>query len=332
MATQYFGHIETFDPDVDNWTVYLECLEQFFAANSVTDKKKVSVLLTSLGKKGYSLLRNLVVPAKPADKGYDDLVRVMKEHFTPKPAVIAKQYCFHQRKQHEGETSGICIPFLDQIRTEFFAAIKKFHQYVYGRKFILQTDHKPLTMILGSKSKLPTLAAARVQRWAILLSAYEYEIEYRPTEKHGNADGLSHLPLQSSICSKAEKATLFNLSQIALLPPTPAQLRRSTEVDPVLSKVHSYLVHGWPEQIDENLKPYYLCRDEMTIEAGCLLWGMRVVLPSKYRDWILQELHRGHVGMVRMKALARGRVWWPKLNESIEEVRRSCSSRQSVQK
>ena len=214
-------------------------------------------------------------------------------------------------------------------------SIKKFHQYVYGRKFILQTDHKPLTMILGSKSKLPTLAAARVQRWAILLSAYEYEIEYRPTEKHGNADGLSRLPLQSSVCSTAEKAieaTLFNLSQIALLPPTPAQLRRSTKVDPVLSKVHSYLVHGRPEQKDENLKPYYLRRDEMTIEAGCLLWGMRVVLPSKYRDWILQELHSGHVGMVCMKALARGRVWWPKLNESIEEVCCSCSSCQSVRK
>ena len=63
-------------------------------------------------------------------------------------------------------------------------SIKKFHQDVYGCKFILQTDHKPLTMILGSKSKLPILAAAWVQRWVKLLSAYEYEIEYRPTEKH----------------------------------------------------------------------------------------------------------------------------------------------------
>ena len=104
MTTQYFGHIEPFDPDVDNWTVYLECVEQFFVANSVADEKKASVPLTSLGKKGYSLLRNLVAPAKPADKGYDDLVRVMKEHFTPKPAVIAERYRFHQRKQHEGET------------------------------------------------------------------------------------------------------------------------------------------------------------------------------------------------------------------------------------
>ena len=100
MATQYFGHIEPFSPDIDNWTVYLECVEQFFVVNSVADEKKASVLLTSLGKKGYSLLRNLVAP----DKVYDDLVRVMKEHFTPKPAVIAERYRFHQRKQHKGET------------------------------------------------------------------------------------------------------------------------------------------------------------------------------------------------------------------------------------
>ena len=61
--------------------------------------------------------------------------------------------------------------------------IKKFHQYLYGRKFLLVTDHKPLVTLLGPKSGIPTLAAARLQRWAILLSAYQYEIEYLSTLK-----------------------------------------------------------------------------------------------------------------------------------------------------
>ena len=47
--------------------------------------------------------------------------------------------------------------------------VKKFHQYLYGRKFLLVTDHKPLTTVLGPKSGIPTLAAARLQRWALLL-------------------------------------------------------------------------------------------------------------------------------------------------------------------
>ena len=52
------------------------------------------------------------------------------------------------------------------------------------------TDHKPLLAMLG-----PPLAAARMQRWALLLSAHHYEIEYCSTQAHGNADALSRLPL-----------------------------------------------------------------------------------------------------------------------------------------
>ena len=73
--------------------------------------------------------------------------------------------------------------------------VKKFHQYLYGRKFLLITDHKPLLAILGPKKGIPSLAAARLQRWAVLLSAYQYEIQFKLTEQHANADGLSRLPL-----------------------------------------------------------------------------------------------------------------------------------------
>ena len=73
--------------------------------------------------------------------------------------------------------------------------IKKFHQYVYSRKFLLVTDHKPLTTILSPKA---ALAAARLQRWAIMLSPYNYEIEFRPTKQHANADTLSRLPIEDT--------------------------------------------------------------------------------------------------------------------------------------
>ena len=56
--------------------------------------------------------------------------------------------------------------------------VRIFHQYLYGRKFTLITDHKPLTTILGPKRGVPTLAAARLQRWVIQLCAYTYDIQF----------------------------------------------------------------------------------------------------------------------------------------------------------
>ena len=73
--------------------------------------------------------------------------------------------------------------------------VKKFHQFFYGKNFQLVTDHKPLTTIFGSMTGVPPIAAARLQRWVLLLSAYSYTIVYKPGVNHNNVDGLSRLPL-----------------------------------------------------------------------------------------------------------------------------------------
>ena len=76
--------------------------------------------------------------------------------------------------------------------------IKKFHQFLLGRKFTLVTDHKPLLHLLGPKSAIPTMAASRMQRWAILLSQYDYTIEYHSSKDNAVADALSRLPHEDS--------------------------------------------------------------------------------------------------------------------------------------
>ena len=101
---------------------------------------------------------------------------------------------------------------LEKEALSLIYGVKKFHQYLYGRKFNLFTDHKPLTAILGPKKGIPSLAAARLQRWAILLSAYDYEIHFKPTASHSNADGLSCLPLPVTGKAAQDEVSIFNIS------------------------------------------------------------------------------------------------------------------------
>ncbi len=118
--------------------------------------------------------------------------------------------------------------------------IQKFHKYIYGRQFPLVTDHKPLTTMLGPKTGVPALAAARLQRWALLSSAYTYNIKFCPTKSHANADGLSRLPLTTLTVADPVPfaSSIFCVSQIQTLSVSSAQLQRATGTDPVLSRVY----------------------------------------------------------------------------------------------
>ncbi|MDD9818931.1 MAG: RNase H-like domain-containing protein, partial [Gammaproteobacteria bacterium] len=85
-----------------------------------------------------------------------------------------------------------------QIEKEGLACVfgvKKFHSYVYGYRFSLVTDHKPLLSLFNESHAVPPQASGRIQRWALTLAAYEYTLSFRSSAQHRNADALSRLPL-----------------------------------------------------------------------------------------------------------------------------------------
>ena len=86
-----------------------------------------------------------------------------------------------------------------QIEKEGLAIIfgvTKFYMYLFGRKFTLRTDHKPLLKIFAPDSATTVLAAAILQHWSLLLSSYHYEIEFKSSAEVASADALSRLPVQ----------------------------------------------------------------------------------------------------------------------------------------
>lgn len=146
----------------------------------------------------------------------------------------------------------------------------------------LVTDHKPLLKILGPKTGVPPLAAVRMQRWSLILAAYTYEIQYKPSEQHGNADALSRLPIPDQRFPKSNP--VFRVSYLDSLPITAKDIARDKQRDPVLAKVKQYVMSRWPKYVPEEiLQPYVKRRFELAIEDDCLLWGFRVVFPVNVR-------------------------------------------------
>jgi hypothetical protein len=103
-AVGIIGRIEPFEDTVETWKSYTERLEQYFEVNDIAEDKKVPALLTLLGGKTYTLLRNLTAPNKPKEKDYTTLVNLLRDHLTPKPIVTAERFRFHKRNQLQCES------------------------------------------------------------------------------------------------------------------------------------------------------------------------------------------------------------------------------------
>ena len=166
-----------------------------------------------------------------------------------------------------------------QVEKEILAcifAVKRFHSYICGREFTLTTDHKPLLTLLGEHKPISHQASARIQRWALILSAYKYKIAFKPSSSHCNADGLSRLPLEEAPAEVPQPAELVFLMEHLQDGPVKAhELRRWTRQDPMLARVLQFIQSGWPTSGDPELKPFWFKRNELSSEEGCILWGAR---------------------------------------------------------
>ena len=155
---------------------------------------------------------------------------------------------------------------------------------------------------------------------------------FRNTKEHANADALSRLPLPDQPPKTQQEPELVLLAaHLSESPVTADNIRVWTRRDKTMVRVFQYIQQGWPTESDPELEPYFSRRLELSSYEGCVLWGARVVIPPQGREAVLQELHEGHPGISRMKALARMYVWWPGITADIEKSVRLCRECQQVQ-
>lgn len=210
--------------------------------------------------------------------------------------------------------------------------VRKFYAYLYGHTFTLVTDHKPLLAIFNPGKATSTTTGARLQRYAMYLSGFQYSIRYKNTKAHGNCDSLSRLPLQESEVHRADSTDTYVNSLLDCVPVSSANIAAATRRDKTLSQVLELVATGWTriDEVRDDLRMYMNRRNELTLHQGCLMWGNRVIIPEELQETLLQELHVGHVGIQKMKTLARSYVWWPTLDIDIEGLTKKCSGCMAV--
>ncbi|BHF61522.1 hypothetical protein SprV_0100449700 [Sparganum proliferum] len=232
-----------------------------------------------------------------------------------------------------------------QIEKEALAlvfAVKKFHKLLYGRRFTLLTDHKPLLSIFGSKKGIPVYSASRLQRWATILLGYDFDIRYCRTADFGQTDALSRLisnqqePEEDTVISaiSIEDDVRRQLSDaIRGIPVTAADIRHATEQDPVLRRAITYVQTCWPTTaLAGDLRQLFLRRASLSAVDSCLMFADRVVIPSSLRPTVLRQFHAAHPGTSRMKSIARSFAYWPGIDGDIDDLVRRCSRCQQAAK
>lgn len=205
--------------------------------------------------------------------------------------------------------------------------VRKFHKYLYGRAFNVLTDHQPLTALFDPHRHCGAVAIARVHRWLTFLADYRYKITHKPGSAISHADALSRLPLSEG---GHDEDTICYFSTLSDLPLTAKDIERATGCDSLLRVVRNRIWQGWPKTVSAELQPFWVRRFELTVDEGCIVWNNRVVVPESLKTVVLALLHEQHLGISKMKAVARSMVWWPGIDDALEQAVRKCSICQAV--
>ena len=201
--------------------------------------------------------------------------------------------------------------------------VEKFFYYLFGRRFTLITDSKPLVQIFSPSKALPPLSATRMQHYSIYLMGFNFDIVYRSTHDHGNADALSRLPVTSEGLPEMNASDVFMMKTMEVSPINILDIARETAKSKELRPLLNILTGKARSNKIEKHFGVDLCEFSLH-EDSVILRGHRIVVPESCRRQVLAELHEGHYGVQKMKTLARQHVWWSTLDKDIHELSLRC--------
>lgn len=196
--------------------------------------------------------------------------------------------------------------------------MERFYYYVFGIHFTLVTDHKALEVLFRPRSK----PCARIERWVLRIQSYNFAVKYRPGTAN-IADPLSRL-CEGVDDSFDEEAEHYTNSIVQWAKPVAINLNEiadSSEKDCEIQLVKM----GLNEEIwDQEILAFKIIKTELCFAGNILLRNNRIVMPKDLRVKSLELGHEGHPGATIMKRRLRSKLWWPKMDEEIENYVKRC--------
>ncbi|KAJ1216590.1 hypothetical protein NDU88_004191 [Pleurodeles waltl] len=203
--------------------------------------------------------------------------------------------------------------------------VQHLRNYVWGRKFDLRTDHKPLVDIFTTKGA--SRASPRIAKWLYRLQEYNFAVEYVPGVANVNADCLSRLPMEGVKYEEDGDWVVADIHAIETKAIKEEVWKTEMLEDVVMQTILTNLNKHWGELGDdvlEMLSNFKCVWSELSEQGGVLRRGNKVLVPHKLRENILGMLHEGHGGMSGMKRKAREDFWWPGMDRDVEKFVRNC--------
>ncbi|XP_029680023.1 uncharacterized protein K02A2.6-like [Formica exsecta] len=162
------------------------------------------------------------------------------------------------------------------------------------------------------------MAAGRLLRYASFLSTFDYKIEHRKAEDHTNVDYFSRVKFKSKPTQEhplSQEATEIHdqvINQISSIDITYKSIAEKTSKNSELAKLKDKLLN---ESINDT---------KFELQDGIIFKGNCVVIPVILQKHVLADLHHTHVGVVKMKQLARRYCWWKDIDKDIENFVKAC--------
>lgn len=162
------------------------------------------------------------------------------------------------------------------------------------------------------------------------LQRYDLKLMYVPGKDMHISDALSRSYLQETpeILVDDEIDVDSIEAQLPVSPAKLQQLKEATAADETLQTLKNTVLIGWPvdrSSVPLNILQYWNYRDEITAIDGLLYKGQRLMVPISLKKEMLNKLHEAHMGIVKTQTRARELLFWPKMNQDIEDFIGQCA-------